>query len=383
VSDWDRYRGAVGAETLPCALVDLDALAANAALVEKAAGGKPIRVATKSVRSVELLRRIGARRLMTYSAAETSWLASQGFDDLLLAYPTLHPRDCRMLAEANRKASAIAMADAPEHLTPLSAAARDAKVRLPVAIDVDMALRPLGLAHLGVRRSPLRSAAEVVALARLIASDPHLEFRGVMAYEAQIAGLPDSSAARALKAVSRPDVASRRRQLAIALTKAGLAPRLFNGAGTGSLHSASRESALTEVTVGSGYLASHLFDGCRDLALRPAAYFALQVVRRPADGIVTCHGGGWVASGAAGADRLPVPALPEGLTLLAREGAGEVQTPLRLPPGTTLPLGAPVFFRHAKAGELAEHFDEYLLVRGDRIEGRARTYRGDGRAFLG
>jgi D-serine deaminase-like pyridoxal phosphate-dependent protein len=40
-----------------------------------------------------------------------------------------------------------------------------------------------------------------------------------------------------------------------------------------------------------------------------------------------------------------------------------------------LELGDAVLFRHAKAGELAEHFDAYLLVRGDRVEGEAKTYR--------
>jgi D-serine deaminase-like pyridoxal phosphate-dependent protein len=378
--DWHRYRRALGDEPLPAALVDLDALEANAASLSRAANGKPLRVATKSIRSVELLRRIGARSLMTYSAAETAWLAAQGFGDLLLGYPTLHPRDCRLLAEANRSASAVALADAPEQLAALSAAAREAGARVPVAIEVDMAYRPLGLAHLGVRRSPLRKEQEVVALARAVATDAHLEFRGLLAYEAQIAGLPDSAAARALKRLSLPDVARRRASLARALAQAGLPARLFNGAGTGSLHLCSGEAALTEVTAGSGFLASHLFD---HLPLRPAAFFALQVVRRPARGMVTCHGGGLIASGGAGPDRLPQPALPKGARLLPREGAGEVQTPLRLPSGVSLQLGDPVFFRHAKAGELAEHFNEYLLVRGDRIEGRAKTYRGEGHAFLG
>jgi D-serine deaminase-like pyridoxal phosphate-dependent protein len=144
------------------------------------------------------------------------------------------------------------------------------------------------------------------------------------------------------------------------------------------------EPALTEVTAGSGFLDSHLFDHYRGLSLRPAAYFALQVVRRPGDGIVTCHGGGYVASGKAGRDRLPAPALPEGLRLSSLEGAGEVQTPVELRrDGVELALGDPVFFRHAKAGELAEHFPEYLMVRGSRVEGRAPTYRGLGRCFLG
>jgi D-serine deaminase-like pyridoxal phosphate-dependent protein len=82
-------------------------------------------------------------------------------------------------------------------------------------------------------------------------------------------------------------------------------------------------------------------------------------------------------------DRLPVVALPPGLALLPMEGAGEVQTPLRVGGEVKLELGDPVFLRHAKAGELAEHFNEYLLLRGHRIETRAPTYRGLGQCFLG
>ena len=165
-----------------------------------------------------------------------------------------------------------------------------------------------------------------------------------------------------------------------ALSAAGLAPRIVNGGGTGSLAWCAGEAALTEVTAGSGFLAGHLFDYYQGLALAPALYFALQVTRRPTPDIVTCHGGGYPASGAAGADRLPIPALPPGLTLLPREGAGEVQTPLRVPPGVTLQLGDPVLFRPAKSGELAERFNEYLLL-SDRLEARAPTYRGLGHCF--
>jgi D-serine deaminase-like pyridoxal phosphate-dependent protein len=66
---------------------------------------------------------------------------------------------------------------------------------------------------------------------------------------------------------------------------------------------------------------------------------------------------------------------------LSLEGAGEVQTPLAVPDGIDIPLGHPVIFRHAKAGELAAHFPEYLLVRNDNIESRAKTYRGAGQWF--
>jgi D-serine deaminase-like pyridoxal phosphate-dependent protein len=187
-----------------------------------------------------------------------------------------------------------------------------------------------------------------------------------------------------MKAASRADVAKRRDRIARALAAAGLTPAIFNGGGTGSIRASAHEEVLTEVTAGSGFLDSHLFDAYRNLTLEPAAYFALQVVRRPSEGMVTCHGGGYVASGSWGRDRLPVPTLPAGLRLTTLEGAGEVQTPLELHQhDIQLALGDPVFFRHAKAGELAEHFAEYLMVRGFRVEGRAATYRGLARCFLG
>jgi D-serine deaminase-like pyridoxal phosphate-dependent protein len=390
-ADWTRYRSALRGEALPAAIVDLTALAANTKALLAAAHPKPLRIATKSVRCPDLVRRItllGEGRivgLMTYTAAETAYLAEQGHADLLLAYPTALASDAALLARANRTASARVVVDAVEHLGPLEEAARACETRVPVIVDMDMAYSPVGAVYLGVRRSPLHTTDAIVALVRKIADYPHLSFAGLMGYEAQIAGVADTTATSAMKALSRRDVAQRRADVVRALEAAGLYGDhpLFNGGGTGSLASSAREPALTELTAGSGFLASHLFDGYRGLSLTPAAFFALQVVRAPAPGIVTCHGGGFVASGSAGKDRLPVPALPPGLGLLPLEGAGEVQTPLTVPHDVKLSVGDPVFFRHAKAGELAEHVREYLLVEGDRIVGRAPTYRGLGLCFLG
>lgn len=396
-----RYRRALEDEELPAALLDLDALDCNLERLAATVSGssKTLRLATKSLRCVELLRYLlergeGALQgLMTYTAAETEFLFAQGFDDLLLAYPTVQPADLARLCElAGAGATAAVVVDSPLQLELLDQAARDRGVRVGVVIDVDMSLRALGgLIHLGVRRSPLREPAEVLELATRVERSAGLAFRGLLAYEAQIAGLPDASPfspwlnlpKRIIKWLSRGYVRRTRAALLRCLEQAGLRPPVFNGGGTGSLGSCSSEEALTEVTAGSGFLGSHLFDYYRELTLVPAAYFAVQVVRRPAANLVTCHGGGLVASGEAGPDRLPVPALPPGLRMLPMEGAGEVQTPLRVPSGVLLQAGDPVFWRHAKAGELAEHFNEYLLVRGDEVQGRWETYRGQGRCFLG
>lgn len=403
VSGAERYQQlstAIQAERLPAALVDLDAVDENVdTLLAPMAGGQlGLRLASKSIRSLDLIRYIQERAptrmrgLMCFAAAEARYLFDQGFDDLLLAYPTVQAKDLEILVRLNRRGATVAtVVDDRVQVDALAARARRADAEIPVVIDIDASFRPLGGAlHLGVRRSPLHRAEDVLALAEWVRDTEGVRFRGLMAYEAQIAGLGDASPYRPalnppkrwLRKMCKGPVARLRREVRAALEAAGFEVDLFNGGGTGSLAWAVQEEALTEVTAGSGFLDSHLFDYYRGLELKPAVFFALQITRRPAPQYVTCHGGGYVASGEAGPDRLPRPWLPEGLKLIGLEGAGEVQTPLRVPPGIRLELGAPVFFRHAKAGELAEHFNEYVLCRGPEVVGRAKTYRGDGQRFL-
>jgi D-serine deaminase-like pyridoxal phosphate-dependent protein len=389
-----RYARAIEGERLPCAIVDLDAVDSNVDVLVAPVRRqkKTLRVASKSLRCPALIHHVmkrggdAMRGVMTYDAQETAFLVDQGFDDLLLAYPTVQPDDVATIAQLCARGALVSVVvDSVAHLGPLNAAAKVAGTTIAVVIDVDVSYRPLGhRVHLGVRRSPVRTPQDVLQLHNEVMQHEHLRFHGLMAYEAQIAGVVDDTLPkRAMKRLSRIDVAETRARIVEALRARSVRPTLFNGGGTGSVLSSTREEALTEVTAGSGFVCSHLFEGYRGLPLTPAAFFALQVTRVPSPGLVTCAGGGFVASGQPGPDRLPRPALPEGLALLPLEGAGEVQTPLVVPEGVALRVGDPVFFRHAKGGELAEHFAEYLFVRGDRVEARAPTYRGLGRCFLG
>jgi D-serine deaminase-like pyridoxal phosphate-dependent protein len=398
-AEYERLSRAVASERLPCALVDLDAFDANLAQTTALARahGKTIRAATKSIRSPVLLRRVlergGAdcRGLMCYAASEAAFLAEQGFDDLLVAYPSVQPRDLEALATATASGKTVSqVVDSLAHLEALARVGRERKLTLGAVVELDVSYRPLGV-HMGVRRSPLRTPEAVVALLQAAKSLEGVAIVGLMAYEAHVAGLTDRNPftrgqnplKRLFKRLAVPAAAElRARTLALA-REAGFELRLVNGGGTGSLATTALESGVTELTAGSAFLAPHLFDYYRGLELRPAGFFACQVVRASDPGFVTCHGGGYVASGEAGPDRLPLPWLPRGLRLLPLEGAGEVQTPLATAE-CAVPLvpGSPVFFRHAKAGELAEHVNEYLLVQGDKVVGRAPTYRGLGQAFL-
>ena len=399
-SDFEAtWRSALRGERLPAVLVDLDAFERNARHVAdtvRAAGGVRIRPATKSVRVPALLRRLAAvdpiyQGWMTYAAAEARALWQDGLDDLLVAYPTLQPADLADLRAVHEGGGRVALVvDSAEGLRAVSAALAGAASPLRVVIDVDLSLRPLGgAAHLGVRRSPVRTVDDARRLAALARDTPGARLAGWMGYDAQLAGLQDASpfhglmnlAARAVRAASRRSVRAKRQAIAEALARDGHATEIANGGGSGSIDHAPREPWLTEVTAGSGFLGPHLFDYFRNVRFEPAFFVALQVTRASDAGFVTCQGGGYVASGAAGPDKLPAPWWPAGARLLGAEGAGEVQTPLRLPPGARVGVGDAVLLRHAKGGELAERFNEYLLARGGAVVERAPTYRGRGWCF--
>lgn len=398
--NYDVFARALRGQRLPAALIDLDALDRNVQRLARAleGTGKTLRVASKSVRHVGLLRRIlaGSERfqgLLGFTLEEACFLADEGFDDLVVAYPSVQRAAlAEVAARVKGGARLRLMADSERHLAAYARAASEAGVTLEVLLDVDLAYRAAGgRVHLGVLRSPLRSAEAVRALARAARRMGGLRVVGLMGYEAHVAGLPDDNpfsramnpARRALKRLAIPQVARLRRAAVRALEAEGVEPAIVNGGGTGSVSSTLREPWVTEVTAGSGFVCSHLFDYYAGSSLEPAGFFALEVSRLPRPGVVTCLGGGYVASGEPGWDRLPVPWSPPGLAYVSMEGAGEVQTPLRVPEGAPpLAEGDPIVFRHAKAGELAERFDAYLLVRGGEVVAREPTYRGMGRCFL-
>lgn len=383
----------------PLAIVDLRAFDANAADLVRRSKGKPIRVASKSVRCRALLERVLAREgfagIMSFTLAESLWLARSGFRDVLLAYPTADRAGlAELTADPELAAAVTLMADDPAQLDLIDAARPDGGrggARVRVCLELDTSFRLLGGAvRVGARRSPLRTPDQLAALARAVVRRPGFELVGLMAYEGHLAGVGDdvagkpvfSRTVRVMQAAARRELA-RRRWEAVRAVRA-VAPRLefVNGGGTGSVQHTAAEAAVTEIAAGSGLYVPRLFDNFRSFSGRPAALFAQPVVRRPGPGVVTVLGGGYPASGVAGADRLPVPYLPAGLRYDPQEGPGEVQTPLLGPAADGLGIGDKVWFRHAKAGELCERFTALHLVDGDRVVDTVPTYRGEGHAFL-
>jgi len=395
---WARLNDAVAAHpdplSTPLMVVDLDAFDANADDLVRRAAGTPIRVASKSVRVPALLSRVLAREgfhgVLGYTLAEALWLDEQGIcDDIVVAYPTVDRGALtRLVASPSAAAHITLMVDDLAHLDVVDSVRASHAVPVRVAIDVDAGLR-MGGQHVGPKRSPLYDADDVVRLAKEIENRHGFRLVGAMTYEGQVAGVQDqvpsqrarSAVVRRIKSLSMSQLEVRRREVADALRAAGVQLEFWNAGGTGSVEATVSDPVVTEVAAGSGLLAPTLFDHYQSFEPRPAAFFGLPVTRRPSAQVATVHGGGLVASGPAGKDRLPTPWAPAGLHLTALEGAGEVQTPLIGHPAALLAVGDLVWFRHAKSGEPFEHTNTVQLLSGARFTEEVATYRGHGLTF--
>lgn len=386
-----QYKKILQSNSFPLSYIDMDLLDVNIKRVVERAGNKKIRIATKSVRSLEVLKylekNLGEKfnGYMCYSCQEALWLSSQGLDNLLVAYPSVDSESIRKISSLVSEGKKIyLMADSLEHIEFL----KGFESRLLICIDIDLSTYLPGL-NFGVYRSSLRDIESVERLVSEIKNIPSLELRSIMGYEAQIAGVTDNQKGRPfmnfviglLKKLSLSGISRKRQKVVELVKRKGVELDFVNGGGTGSMETTREEDVVTEIAVGSGFYCPTLFDFYKKFHHEPAAGFALNVVRIPETGTFTCFAGGYVASGALGGDKLSRPYLPQGCHLNSNEMAGEVQTPVHYSGDEQISLGSPIFFRHAKAGELFERFNEIHLLRGGLLENKIKTYRGEGKTF--
>lgn len=396
---WAAIDAATADRDAPVGVLHADALRFNAHDIVRRAAGKPVRIASKSlrVRSVveSLLGMDGFAGVLAYTLPEALWL-SETIDDVVVGYPTADRSALgRLVLSPEAAARVTLMIDSVDHLD-LIDGVRAPGEREPVRIcvELDASWRSHGpLGTVGVHRSPLHSAAELERIARAVVDRPGFVLVGIMSYEAQIAGVANRGGNRVYNAsvdvMQKRSMAElvERRGLAVERVRR-LAPLEFvNGGGTGSLERTAQDDSVTEIAAGSGLFAGRLFDGYSRFSPAPAAGFGLTVVRRPQDDVATVLGGGFIASGPPGLDRLPTPVSPADLRFIPRESAGEVQTPLRGAAARNLRIGDRVWFRHAKSGELSERLDRFALLDSDgsgalHIVDELPTYRGEGRTFV-
>ena len=392
---WRGLDEATAAEAPPFAALDAAALRSNAADLVRRAAGTPIRVASKSLRVRSVLEQVlswgGFAGVLAFTLPEALWLSSS-CADVVVGYPSSDANAFVALGSSEQAARAVTvMVDSVAQLDLIdSAIASSRRHPIRVCLELDASWwGPPPLGRLGVLRSPLRFPEQVRALAEVVVNRPGFQLVGLMGYEAQVAGVADrvrgqrgkNALVSWMKRRSRAEIADRRART-VELVRGVCELEFVNGGGTGSVESTAQDASVTEVAAGSGLFAGHYFDQFSGFSPAPATAFALAVVRTPRPDCATVQGGGWVASGPPGADRLPLPVFPAGLTMVPREMAGEVQTPLVGDAARRLRAGDRVWFRHAKSGELSERVNEFVVVDGGRITDRVPTYRGEGKAFL-
>lgn len=380
---YEKYRSLQLDYTKSQLLLDFNALDANINYVNQHAANKLVRIATKSIRSVPVLKYIAGKLknfygYMTYSTEEALWLRSLGFENLLVGYPKW---DANSLTELSKNSKhIILMIDSVEQLKILSTYA---SIQNPfkLCLDIDLSL-DLPLLRFGVFRSPIQDCNQLSSILNFLKDHPALELMSVMGYEAQIAGVGDKNQwlIQLLKKLSIKKLRQRRMDIFNFLIKNKIPLKIVNGGGSGSLKSTTHESIVTEITIGSAFFAPTLFDEYEDVQFTPALFYSLPIIRQPKSDIYTCFGGGYIASGSIGPNKVPRPFLPQGANLLKHEGAGEVQTPVKL--NQKLELNDPIFFRYAKAGELCERFNHITPFRNSKIDDALLTYRGEGKVFL-
>ncbi len=399
--EYEKYKKIFNGYRYPLAFVDLDKFDDNIAYVAatQQKKGKTIRVASKSIRCLDLIKRVfekgkdAYQGILAFTMEEAGFLIDNGLDDIIVAYPSIQQSDIDIFIEKTKQGATLSlMVDCLEHLKVLSTAGEKAGVVLNTCLDIDMSYKPLGnTAHIGVRRSPVHSLDQAVTLAQESKKLTGVKINSVMGYEAQIASVNDDYPGKSIKNAllrlvknrSVKELTRRRGEIINALESLGLDLKVVNGGGSGSLVSTGRDKSVTEVTAGSAFFSPSLFRCFNEVKFKPAAFFGLQITRIPCNGIITCQGGGYVASGEVNINRLPDPVMPEGLKYLKMEGAGEVQTPLVLPEhAPAMNIKDPVFFQHAKAGELCERFNTLYLIENKQVIKSVPTYRGQGNAFL-
>jgi D-serine deaminase-like pyridoxal phosphate-dependent protein len=401
LSDYETLKEATKNLSPPFMVVDLETFDANAReLANKAkAHGKKLRLASKSIRVPALIKRLfdidpeTFQGIMCFSAAEARFLAGEGLDDFLVAYPSIVEQETAdAIAVAKSGKTITLMVDSIYQVDAIDVQVRATSpgLKLELCIDVDMSLRRLGgLVHLGVQRSPIRSLQDFQGLAEYIKTKSSVKLAGVMGYESQVAGLPDKNPFAPMQnfvkaQVRRLSVKNCRRirgEIANYLKANAIQIRFFNGGGTGSMAWTPTEPWLTEVTAGSGFLQSHLFDYYSEGHTKPAFCFALPISRFSGPGFLTVKSGGFISSGESSRDKAPIVHLPKGLETIATEGFGEVQTPLKNKSNVATGQLGPIFFRPSKAGEIAERFDSYHLLQDGKVLEEVPTYRGLGKTF--
>ena len=266
----------------PALVVDLARLERNCErLARSLAPGKDLRIVAKSLPSVALieqvLRTTGTRRVMSFHQPFLNALASRlPHTDLLLG----KPMPVRAVAQFYRKLSSTGvfdpqrqlqwLIDTPQRLEQYTQLARTLGTRMRINLEIDV----------GLHRGGLTEPQQLDALLAQISAEPeHLEFAGLMGYDAHIGKVPPLLESRARSLERSSTIYRGFVERAQALGFAAGDKLTLNGAGSPTFRLHGPDSPLNEVAVGSALLKPTDFDLDLLADFEPAAFIATPVLK--------------------------------------------------------------------------------------------------------
>jgi 3-hydroxy-D-aspartate aldolase len=227
----------------PALILDLDAfehnLAAMSALCKHA--GLKLRPHAKTHKSIEIARRqiaVGAVGISVATLREATVMVEAGIPGVLLTTPLTGAVKIDLLARLVGQSDGFMVAvDDPASLAPLESALERRRRRLPVLVDIDI----------GMKRTGVPDVAGALALIRRVSSSRRLAFAGIQSYSGMVQHIT--------RAADRQRVYGRQlehiRRVLKATAKAGHAPGIVSGGGTGTFDIDRRAGLFTECQCGS------------------------------------------------------------------------------------------------------------------------------------
>jgi D-serine deaminase-like pyridoxal phosphate-dependent protein len=326
-----------------------------------AAHGLKLRPHAKTHKSVDIAKRqiaAGAIGLCCAKIGEAEALTDGGITGLHITSPVVPAAAVERLAQLNlRSAGLMTVVDNPDNARAIARAVEQAgDTPLSVIIDVDP----------GIHRTGVASPEAAVELFEAIRSLPALLYRGVQFY----CGSHQHIHAFAEREAAMRERADYLRSVIAALTKAGGAPEIVTGGGTGTHRIDAELDLFTELQVGSYVFMDDEYRAC-DLTGEEGAPIPFEtslmidtsVISANTPGLFTLDAG--IKSMATDA---PLPSVETG----AAEGArfflmGDEHGALLTLPGS-LALGDRVSLRTPHCDPTVNLYDNYHIVRGQTLD---------------
>ncbi|MDF3836634.1 DSD1 family PLP-dependent enzyme [Cupriavidus basilensis] len=226
----------------PALVLDLDAFERNLQRMADALRGRNVRLRAhaKSHKCPEIALRqvaLGAVGICCQKVGEAAVFVEAGIGDILVTNQVMGDAKLRRLAPLARKARIGVLADHPQQVQALAAAAQAHAVTLDVYAEVNV----------GANRCGVAPGDEAVQLARQIAGSAGLRFAGLQCYHgpAQHLRSPQQRAAAIKEAIAAA------RMTRDAIEACGIAVERVTGAGTGTFLHERDSGVFNELQAGS------------------------------------------------------------------------------------------------------------------------------------